>query len=224
MRGNPWPICDIRYGMGNDLPGRLDNVLRAQVGPYGQALVVTGEASSPVALALERQGRKWSQAFEPFPAVIGLAGFAAPGGKREGDGKTPSGAFPFEHAFGYADAIDSAMPYRRIGEDDVWVNDPASSDYNRWTKKGLTSARSFEKMRREDGLYKVGVVIGYNRNPVVKGLGSAIFLHLWRGKGVATSGCVAMAEQDLLRILSWLEPTSEPRAILGGPMQGLDAF
>ena len=62
--------------------------------------------------------------------------------------------------------------------------------------------RSFEEMRRTDSLYEVGIVIGHNRSPVVKGCGSAIFFHIWRGRGIPTSGCVAMAREDLLRILS----------------------
>ncbi|MGA2108533.1 MAG: L,D-transpeptidase family protein [Syntrophorhabdales bacterium] len=201
--------------MRNDLSARLDRALAAQTGRCGQALVVAGGEVSAIASGLERQGRTWTRVFGPYSAVIGRAGFAAPGEKREGDGKTPSGIFPLEEAFGYGERIASAMPYRRIEEGDVWVNDPASLDYNRWAKKGRTLALSFEEMRRKDGLYRIGVVIGYNRNPVKKGLGSAIFLHPWRGKGTATSGCVAMAEEDLLRILSWLEPSKEPKAILG---------
>ncbi len=210
--------------MRNDLSARLDRALAACVGGCAQALVVSGGAVSAVASGLERQGQTWTRVFGPYSAVIGRAGFAAPGEKREGDGKTPSGVFPLDEAFGYGERIDSAMPYRRIEEDDVWVNDPASPDYNRWAKKGRTPALSFEEMRRNDGLYRIGVVIGYNRDPVKKALGSAIFLHSWRGEGVATSGCVAMAEGDLLRILSWLEPLKKPKAILGVPALEGDAL
>ena len=201
--------------MRNDLSSRLDRTLAAQAVGSSQALVVAGGAASAIVSGLERQGRTWTRVFGPYSAVIGRAGFAAPGAKTEGDGKTPSGVFELEEAFGYGERIESAMPYRRIEEDDVWVNDPASPDYNRWAKKGRTLALSFEEMRRSDGLYRIGVVIGYNRNPVKKGLGSAIFLHPWRREGAATSGCVAMAEGDLLGILSWLEPSKKPEAILG---------
>jgi L,D-peptidoglycan transpeptidase YkuD (ErfK/YbiS/YcfS/YnhG family) len=37
---------------------------------------------------MEKSENKWQAAFEPFDAVIGRNGFAAPGEKREGDGKT----------------------------------------------------------------------------------------------------------------------------------------
>ena len=50
--------------------------------------------------------------------------------------------------------------------------------------------------------YDVIVVLGYNDDPVVPGCGSAIFLHLAREDYGATAGCVAMALDDLLTVLS----------------------
>jgi L,D-peptidoglycan transpeptidase YkuD (ErfK/YbiS/YcfS/YnhG family) len=166
-------------------------------------------------LACERHGQGWSDLSGPIPAVVGRNGFATPGAKREGDGTTPSGTFCLEEAFGYAPRIETAMPYRQIREDDIWVDDPASPDYNQWKKKGAVMTRSYEEMRRADGLYEVGIVIGYNRSPALSGRGSAIFFHIWQGRGIPTSGCVAMAREDLLRILSWLDPLKAPAAILG---------
>jgi L,D-peptidoglycan transpeptidase YkuD (ErfK/YbiS/YcfS/YnhG family) len=95
------------------------------------------------------------------------------------------------------------------------VDDPASPDYNQWTKRGVTEALSFEELRRADGLYEIGVIVGYNRRPAKSGLGSAIFFHVWAGEGIPTSGCVATSREDLLTILSWLDPLKNPVAILG---------
>ena len=67
-----------------------------------------------------------------------------------------------------------------------------------------------EALRRGDDLYKYAVVIEYNTDPVVPGLGSAIFMHVWRGAGQPTAGCVAMAEADLLRFLRWLDIRRNP--------------
>jgi len=50
-------------------------------------------------------------------------------------------------------------------------------------------------------LYKWGLEIGYNQNPVQKGAGSCIFLHIWRAAGKTTAGCTAMEEKNLLNIL-----------------------
>jgi L,D-peptidoglycan transpeptidase YkuD (ErfK/YbiS/YcfS/YnhG family) len=164
---------------------------------------------------MDREGGSLRAVLGPFMAVIGRNGFARPGQKREGDGKTPSGTFPVEHAFGYTAETATGLVYRRIYDDDVWVDDPESADYNTWTKRALTAASSWEEMKRDDGLYRRGAVIGYNRDPVVKGHGSAIFFHAWKGRNVPTSGCVAVAEADLVALLSWLDSSLKPFFLMG---------
>jgi L,D-peptidoglycan transpeptidase YkuD (ErfK/YbiS/YcfS/YnhG family) len=73
---------------------------------------------------------------------------------------------------------------------------------------------SHEKMRRRDQLYKYGVVINYNMNPVIKGKGSAIFLHVWKNRSAGTAGCVAVPEESMTRILKWLEKSKNPVIII----------
>ena len=165
--------------------------------------------------ALEKQGDEWKIAFEPFNAVIGRKGFSPVDEKREGDGKTPAGIFQMQLTFGYDELINTKMPYRQTLIDDIWVDDPNAVDYNRWVKKDVTQAKSYEKMKRDDNLYKYGIVIEYNTNPVIKGNGSAIFFHVWGGEGVTTEGCVAVAEQDIVKILAWLDPQALPVIIMG---------
>ena len=41
----------------------------------------------------------------------------------------------------------------------------------------------------------------YNHYPIIKGRGSAIFLHLTNRKYKPTKGCVAIAKKDFLKIL-----------------------
>jgi L,D-peptidoglycan transpeptidase YkuD (ErfK/YbiS/YcfS/YnhG family) len=82
-------------------------------------------------------------------------------------------------------------------------------------KRGSTRASSYEVMRRDDDLYKYGIIVEYNTDPVIKGYGSAIFFHLWRGKEAPTEGCVALSEENLTRILRWLNPEARPLAVLG---------
>ena len=138
--------------------------------------------------AMEKRENNWQMAFEPFNAVIGVNGFAPGGEKREGDGKTPSGIYPFKMTFGYDETVKTKMPYRQALADDIWVDDPNADDYNRWVKKPETRAASYEIMKRNDNLYKYGVVIEYNTDPVIKGNGSAIFLHIWKGEGHTHGG------------------------------------
>jgi L,D-peptidoglycan transpeptidase YkuD (ErfK/YbiS/YcfS/YnhG family) len=164
---------------------------------------------------LEKKGDDWKKAFESFNATIGKNGFAAAGEKREGDGKTPSGLFALRMTFGYDELINSKMPYRQALVDDIWVDDPNADDYNRWVKKDATLAKSYERMRRDDNLYKYGIVIEYNTSPVIKGNGSAIFFHVWGGEDITTEGCVAVSEQDIVKILAWLDPQASPIIIMG---------
>ena len=161
----------------------------------------------------------WRRVCEPMNAVLGKNGLAAPGQKREGDGKTPSGVFDLKRTFGYHRIIFpsslTALLYRRAGKDDYWVDDPESSQYNQWVK-GRPQAKSFEKLKRSDDLYKYAIVVEYNTEPVVPGLGSAIFLHIWRDAESSTAGCVAVSEKNILYLLGWLDKTRCPVIILEG--------
>lgn len=186
--------------------------------PAGQLILVIGETDKITDAELfvfEKTSSGWKKVFGPIPAVNGRNGFAPPGEKREGDGRTPTGLFPLEFAFGYASSIDSKMPYRQATHDDVWVDDPASPDYNTWTKRNRTGAASFETMRLADHRYRIGISIGYNRKPIVKGLGSAIFLHVWLREGAPTQGCIAVADKDLAKVLQWLDPEKKPMILMG---------
>ena len=98
-------------------------------------------------------------------------------------------------------------------ERDFWIDDPGSLQYNQWVA-GDVPRVSHEVLRRRDNLYKYAVVIEYNANPVVPGMGSAIFLHVWRAAKKPTAGCVAMAEADILRFLQWLDKRQSPVILL----------
>ena len=194
-------------------------VLPRPPGNVSPVLLVTEEGSffskQITVRALEWRGQSWRPAFGPLKAVIGRQGFAPPDEKREGDGRTPSGVFPLPLVFGYDATAPTKMPYRQARVEDLWVDDPASPDYNRWVVRGETAALSFERLRRDDDLYQYGIVIAYNTDPVVAGRGSAIFLHLWAGPDSPTAGCVAVTKADLLKILSWLDPAANPMILLG---------
>lgn len=180
-------------------------------------LVMNDDPASSLAkiYPLERRKAEWTLVLKPVEATIGRNGIALPGEKAEGDDKTPSGIYPLELTFGYATEIHTKMNYRQATEGDIWVDDLNSVDYNKWVRKGETKAESYEEMRRTDALYKYGIVVGYNTNPVVKGKGSAIFFHVRAGDRTPTSGCVAMSEEDIVAILGWLEPSQRPLAVMG---------
>jgi L,D-peptidoglycan transpeptidase YkuD (ErfK/YbiS/YcfS/YnhG family) len=172
-------------------------------------------SSGYYAYPLEKDQDDWKGVSGPMKATIGKNGFALPGEKREGDGKTPSGIFSLKRTFGYDKTVKTKMSYRQASEEDLWVDDPNATDYNQWVKQGETGAASYEKMKREDSQYKYGIVIEYNTDPVIKGHGSAIFFHVWEGKDFPTAGCVAVSEEDIIKIFEWLDPNALPLIIMG---------
>ncbi len=138
-------------------------------------------------------------------AAIGPGGIAIKGG--EGDGITPIGAWPVREIFYRADRIakpDVKLPLRAIAQDDGWCDAPNDTHYNRLVK--LPYRASAENMWRDDHLYDLVAVLGFNDEPVVPGKGSAIFLHLAKPDYANTHGCVALAFADVLAALEQLAP------------------
>jgi L,D-peptidoglycan transpeptidase YkuD (ErfK/YbiS/YcfS/YnhG family) len=168
----------------------------------------------------KKRGQTWREALSPMAAKIGRKGFAPKGEKREGDGRTPQGTYRLGFAFGYGRSIHSKMPYRQMTSDDIWVDDLKSPDYNRLVRRGATRARSFEDMVFSDHRYKYGIVVEYNTEPVVPGHGSAIFIHVWKDAETPTSGCIALSEQDILKLLRFLDPAKKPVIALGNKTVG----
>ncbi|HNW92951.1 MAG TPA: L,D-transpeptidase family protein, partial [bacterium] len=153
--------------------------------------------------------RGWQPTFGPVPAVFGRSGIAPAGAKREGDGRTPSGWYALTECFGYDDTIATGLRYVQVTDSDIWIDDVNHPDYNRWVQLPTTAA-SFEYLHRRDVLYRYAIVVDYNRDPVVAGNGSAIFIHIRRADGRPTAGCIALAETDLLQLLRRLRPSPDP--------------
>ena len=92
---------------------------------------------------------------------------------------------------------------RAIQQDDGWCDAPGDPNYNRLVK--LPYRASAENMWREDHLYDLVVIIGFNDAPVIAGAGSAIFLHVARPDYGPTRGCIALALTDLLDVVALLQ-------------------
>lgn len=180
--------------------------------PNGQALVVVtshAKARSGTLYLYEKQNGTWRKVLANIRVVVGKNGF---GKQKEGDGKTPAGVYPLGTAFGTAKKpAGLKIPYRQTTAYDYWVDDPTSKDYNRWIYyRGNPHRRwkSFERLTHP--LYKYAVVVRYNDSPIVKGKGSAIFLHIWPRPSSYTLGCIAMAEKDLLSVIKRLDAKKKP--------------
>jgi L,D-peptidoglycan transpeptidase YkuD (ErfK/YbiS/YcfS/YnhG family) len=125
--------------------------------------------------------------------------------KREGDGGTPLGRFPVRLVLYRADRVarpQTRLPLHAIRATDGWSDDPVDRNYNRLIT--LPSTRSAESLKRNDALYDLVLVLGYNDRPRIKGKGSAIFVHLARDGYTPTEGCIALTRRDLLAVLAEL--------------------
>ena len=134
-------------------------------------------------------------------AVIGRNGISP--AKREGDLCTPIGTFTLRAVYYRADRVArprTVLPVIPLAPTDGWCDDPASADYNRHVN--LPCPARHELLWREDHVYDLVVIVGYNDAPARPGAGSAIFMHLQRPDGSPTEGCVALTEQDLRTVLA----------------------
>jgi L,D-peptidoglycan transpeptidase YkuD (ErfK/YbiS/YcfS/YnhG family) len=137
---------------------------------------------------------------EVFRAALGASGVRVV--KAEGDGATPAGILLLRRVYYRADrgmAPVCAVPVEPIGPADGWCDDPGHRDYNRYVR--LPHDGRCEELWRRDEVYDIVGVLAWNDSPVVRGRGSAIFLHVARPDYAPTAGCIALAPADLRRVL-----------------------
>lgn len=216
-------------------PSAAPAAAEERLGQSLQALVVTtaGWSASDASLRLwERKDIRspWLPAGESIPAVVGRNGLAWGRGihpdaaaegpqKREGDGKAPAGIFRLGPAFGEApreSLLWVDLPYLQMTRESRCVDDPASALYNLLlVNEGIVpkSWTSSEEMKRTDGQYRLGALIGHNAYPVAAGAGSCIFLHSWKGPSAGTAGCTALSASGLEAILRRLKAGAKPLLI-----------
>ncbi len=170
----------------------------------------------------------WKMRGKAIPVVLGKNGLGwglglvdankrAGPRKIEGDNKVPTGIFRLGPAFGYAPASAhwTKLHYVPLTKTTEGVDDPRSRYYNQLVDRSKVARvdwRSSEQMRRADDLYKWGIFVAHNpaANP---GAGSCIFMHIWKSPSTPTTGCTAMAERDLVRLLRWLDSAAQPLLI-----------
>jgi len=203
-----------------------------------QILVVTTQDWDGIAGTLQvyerpQARKKWKTTGAPISVVVGKKGLGWGAGvasareagrraasgpvKKEGDGKSPAGIFRLSTAFGYAAQEQSGwkMPYMSITPSVECVDDARSKFYNHVLDRATVAPdwNSSEQMLRPDGLYRWGLVVDHNTKPVTAGAGSCIFLHIWMGNGEGTTGCTAMAQEQLEGVLARLDPSRKPMLV-----------
>jgi zinc D-Ala-D-Ala dipeptidase len=193
-------------------------------------LVVTPgwDSTSGTLRRYEREGAGvWRQVGAIVPVVVGTSGLGwddarpMPDGaapiKREGDGRSPAGAFAIDTAFGFdiSQIVPWVrLPYIQLRTSTECVDDVRSAHYNTIVDRDSVPSvdwTSAEHMRQIDQ-YAFGMHVAYNAPPRA-GRGSCIFLHIWKGPNSVTAGCTAMELAALRELMGWVDPAQRPMLV-----------
>jgi len=207
-----------RSSGGPPCPPTLANEL-ADTGSATQLVTVASLRSSSQTGAVRvwvKRADCWTQVAGPWTGWLGIRGISEH--KREGDLKTPSGAFGIQPVmYGLAPNPGVRYRYHQIVCGDWWVEDPRSPSYNRFRHVRCGATPPFrttsEDMSKSPTAYRHLAVIDYNTHPIVRGRGSGIFLHVSHGN--ATLGCVSLALPQLVKLLRWFDPAQHPLIVIG---------
>ena len=186
-------------------------------------LVLSFDASSSRATLrrFQRSDGDWKAVEDPIEVRLGAAGLGAGRGlydpnlkalidKREGDRRSPAGVFSLGTAFGTVDKpYEGNWPWRGVDERDRFVDDPASPHYNSWQRAPESDDGDWDSAEKM-AMYRLGLVVRHNLDPVEPGAGSAIFLHSWNTDERPTIGCTGVDRADLADLLGWLDPSKQP--------------
>lgn len=133
--------------------------------------------------------------------------------KEEGDNITPKGIYKPVKVFYRSDKINIIKTNLRkikIKKNMGWCDDPRSNLYNKQIK--LPSVYRHEKLYRKDSVYDIIIVLNYNMNPIIKGKGSAIFIHITKNYK-PTQGCIALKKIDLIKILNLIKKNTKIKIV-----------
>jgi L,D-peptidoglycan transpeptidase YkuD (ErfK/YbiS/YcfS/YnhG family) len=165
-------------------------------------------AGPTIPVSLGRNGMGWGRGLHAQPKSGPF--------KREGDGRSPAGAFALSRAFGTADALPAGahdFPYLHAQSTSYCVEDLRSKSYNQIIDAAELPRAAWEKwseLKRADGLFDWAVIVRQNQPNPERGAGSCVFLHVWRGPQMPTSGCTAMPHEQIEGIVRWLDPRAQP--------------
>jgi zinc D-Ala-D-Ala dipeptidase len=201
----------------------------ATLATAGQMLLVVTAGWDSTTGTLRRYERdshngRWTPVGKRVPIVVGRSGIAWDDAqvsplrgepvKREGDGRSPAGAFGLDTAFGFdiREVMSSVrLPYLQLRTTTECVDDVRSAHYNTIVDRGRVPRvdwSSAERMR-EIEQYAFGIRVAYN-TPARPARGSCIFLHIWNGPRSSTAGCTAMDESVVRELMGWIDPQRRP--------------
>jgi len=145
-----------------------------------------------------------------FKCQIGKSGYKIYTKKQEGDQATPIGKWRLKSIYYRSDKVlrpkvkNKTFKINKITKNCGWCDDPKSSYYNKYinVKKNFYVKKiNFENLWREDQAYDLVIETSHNTNPIIKGKGSAIFVHCSFSDSRNTAGCVSVMKKDLILLI-----------------------
>ena len=149
-----------------------------------------------------------------FFCQVGKGGVVPKYLKKEGDKKTPYGRYKINKIFikkktVLLNKLKTSLNNKTYNFDNkyIWCDDISSPLYNKCIKKktGQNLNFSFEELFRDDDVYDYFIELNYNRKPIIKGKGSAIFIHISFENLRPTNGCIALSKKNLKFIINNLQ-------------------
>ena len=222
-----WLLVAVLFGCATETTSKGQCRLPTLPSGHEQLMLVTTVNDTTHRGTLQRYERgttpAWQTVGAEIPVVLGRNGLGwgrglhasfpldHPPTKREGDGKSPLGIFTLGTAFGTAERIDTRLSYRQLTGSTECIDEATHPRYNQLVFDTLPRRdwNSSERMLAVGARYELGIFVNHN-TPATAGDGSCIFLHVWGGPDVPTSGCTALSRSDLLDLLAWLDPARQP--------------
>lgn len=178
-----------------------------------QVIIVHAPTANTTHATLEtfdRVNGVWVRAFASMAARIGADGFSDH--HVEDIPTTPTGVYGFGPTmYGINSDPGVKFSYHPLVTNDWWNENSNSTRYNTFEHVTSSPGGASEALWRQTVAYQYFAFITYNV-PAVAGAGSAIFLHV--GTGGSTAGCVSLPKADLIKVLTWLNPSKTPRIVL----------
>jgi L,D-peptidoglycan transpeptidase YkuD (ErfK/YbiS/YcfS/YnhG family) len=193
-----------------------------------------GSSTGTVEVAARSAGGTWHCQRPAQPARVGRNGTRPLVERRSGDGTAPAGVFPLGSMtawdgqsfqfFGNRPDPGVRGAYRAVRHEDCWGAAPHTPTYQKLVNAPQCPGPS-EWLPRFGDVYGHAAIIGANLDPVSGDepgeppLAAAIFLHRHSyaadGSTRPTSGCVSLAEPDLVATLRAIDPALDPHFAIG---------
>lgn len=232
-------VRDIPFSLDEQCDVVTAAALSAEHPGVRQFVIVTSPSTSSTTASVEvvarSAGGDWRCQVGASAGAVGRAGIRPLAARRSGDGTTPSGVFPLGtvtawdgqtfRMFGNRPDPGVRVAYRSVRPQDCWGATPGTTRYQRLVDGYGCPGPDDEWLPKFGDVYSHAAVIGANLDPVSGDepgeppLAAAIFLHRHSydssGRPRATSGCVSVAYDALVEIVTILDPALDPHFAIG---------